>query len=259
MQVRARNGYWAPRGADIDRARAIALAATLPSPVAKAFKELTPDNSRRAGRFLDRPLAGADNACDVNVAWTPRPGHRRARRRRQRGRHRDERHRAAVRGAVKDGGVSFTCAAGHRAARFHDPRQHRRHDRSRAADDHRPRSSEDDAGADDAGPVARAQRRRVPQPARPRRSGRLRRPRVQPHRSPAAARRCPTAPRRPTPKSPRSWSARAARTLAELPIHAEGEGGGFRLDLPLSSLATGEFLIAIAARTPPSGSKRSCR
>ena len=39
-------------------------------------------------------------------------------------------------------------------------------------------------------------------------------------------------------------------TLAELPIHAEGEGGGFRLDLPLSSLATGEFLIAIAARTP---------
>jgi hypothetical protein len=39
-------------------------------------------------------------------------------------------------------------------------------------------------------------------------------------------------------------------TLAELPIHAEEEGGGFRLDLPLSSLATGEFLIAIAARTP---------
>ena len=39
-------------------------------------------------------------------------------------------------------------------------------------------------------------------------------------------------------------------TLAELPIHAEGEGAGFRLELPLSSLATGEFLIAIAARTP---------
>ena len=37
-------------------------------------------------------------------------------------------------------------------------------------------------------------------------------------------------------------------TLAELPIHSEGEGAGFRLDLPLSSLATGEFLIAIAAR-----------
>jgi hypothetical protein len=38
-------------------------------------------------------------------------------------------------------------------------------------------------------------------------------------------------------------------TLAELPIQAEGEGGAFRLDLPLSSLAAGEFLIAIAART----------
>ena len=37
-------------------------------------------------------------------------------------------------------------------------------------------------------------------------------------------------------------------TLAELPIHSEGEGVGFRLDLPLSSLATGEFIIAIAAR-----------
>ena len=37
-------------------------------------------------------------------------------------------------------------------------------------------------------------------------------------------------------------------TLAELPIHSEGEGAGFRLDLPLSSLATGEFIIAIAAR-----------
>jgi hypothetical protein len=39
-------------------------------------------------------------------------------------------------------------------------------------------------------------------------------------------------------------------TLAELPIHSEGEGAGFRLDLPLSSLATGEFIIALAARTP---------
>ena len=33
VQVRARNGYWAPRGADVERARAIALAAALPSTV----------------------------------------------------------------------------------------------------------------------------------------------------------------------------------------------------------------------------------
>ena len=48
-------------------------------------------------------------------------------------------------------------------------------------------------------------------------------------------------------------------TLAELPIHSEGEGAGFSLELPLSSLATGEFLIAIAARTPRNESRRSCR
>ena len=74
FQVRARNGYWAPRGADLDRARAVALAAALPSPVAKAFKELTPDNSRRPTEFWVGLAPGADNTSKVNLAWTPRPG-----------------------------------------------------------------------------------------------------------------------------------------------------------------------------------------
>ena len=74
VQVRARNGYWAPRGADLDRARAIALAATLPSPVARAFKELTPDNSRRPVEFWIGLAPSSANACEVHIAWTPRPG-----------------------------------------------------------------------------------------------------------------------------------------------------------------------------------------
>ncbi|MGH9372670.1 MAG: VWA domain-containing protein, partial [Vicinamibacterales bacterium] len=51
MHVRARNGYWAPRGSEVERARAIAAAAALPSPIARAFRELAPDNSRRAADF----------------------------------------------------------------------------------------------------------------------------------------------------------------------------------------------------------------
>ena len=75
VQVRARNGYWAPRGADIDRARAIALAAALPSPVAKAFKELTPDNSRRPAEFWVGLAAGRrQRRARVNLVWAPRPG-----------------------------------------------------------------------------------------------------------------------------------------------------------------------------------------
>ena len=64
VQVRARNGYWAPRGADLDRARAIALAAALPSPVAKAFKELTPDNSRRPAEFWIGLAPASADACE---------------------------------------------------------------------------------------------------------------------------------------------------------------------------------------------------
>ena len=72
VQVRARNGYWAPRGAEVERARAIAAAAALPSTVSQALKELTPDNSRRAAD-LWIGVAPGEAGCQVNLAFTPRP------------------------------------------------------------------------------------------------------------------------------------------------------------------------------------------
>ena len=77
VEVRARNGYWAPRAAEVERARALALAASMPSPVSKAFNELTPDNSRRAVDFWigHAPAGDAfDGAATVRIAWTARPG-----------------------------------------------------------------------------------------------------------------------------------------------------------------------------------------
>ena len=74
VHVRARNGYWAPRGAEIARARAIAAAAALPSTISLALKGLTPDNSRRVADFWIG-VSPSDQGCAVNVAWTARPGH----------------------------------------------------------------------------------------------------------------------------------------------------------------------------------------
>ena len=38
-------------------------------------------------------------------------------------------------------------------------------------------------------------------------------------------------------------------TLLELPIHATADGKVYEVDLPLRTLASGEFLIALGART----------
>jgi hypothetical protein len=42
---------------------------------------------------------------------------------------------------------------------------------------------------------------------------------------------------------------RLGNTLAELPVNTARAGAGYQVDLPLTSLAAGEFLIALAART----------
>jgi VWFA-related protein len=249
LQVRARNGYWAPRGADLDRARAIALAATLPSPVAKAFKELTPDNSRRPAEFWIGFAPAAANACDVNVAWAPRPG--------------IEGRAAAASvvltamngterlfdGVLKDGGASFKSPAGTLQLDF--------------------------TLRDSAGEMIDREQRTVTVPDLEKTTLALTTPVVSRARSAAEFRSLLSASQpvafagrdfsrsdrlllRVTPYGTASNDAEVTAqlvgprgtTLAELPIHAEGEGGAFRLDLPLSSLATGEFLISIAARTP---------
>jgi hypothetical protein len=249
VQVRARNGYWAPRGADLDRARAIALAAALPSSVAKAFKELTPDNSRRPAEFWIGLSPAAADACAVNIAWAPRPG--------------IEGRAAAAsvlvtatsgterlfEGVLKDSGNSFKAPAGTVQLDF---------------------TIRDSTGE----MIDREQRTvTVPDPAkttlalttpvisRARSAAEFRALMAGPEPVAFAGREFSRSDRLLVRVAPYGTSATDAEvtaqlvgprgtTLAELPIHAEGETGGFRLDLPLSSLATGEFLIAIAARTP---------
>ena len=249
LQVRARNGYWAPRGADLDRARAVALAAALPSPVAKAFKELTPDNSRRPAEFWVGLAPGADNTSRVNLVWTPRPG--------------IEGRAAAAgvlvsakngsvnlfEGPVKESGVSFMSPPG--------------------------TVQLDLTLQDSSGDMIDREQRTITVPDIGKTTLALTTPVLSRARSSAEFRNLSSAPEplafagRDFTRSDRlllrvsaygSASADAeitaqlvgprGTTLAELPIHAEGEGAGFRLDLPLSSLATGEFIIAIAARTP---------
>jgi VWFA-related protein len=246
VQVRARNGYWAPRGVDLDRARAIALAATLPSPVAKAFKELTPDNSRRPAEFWIGLAPASANACEVHIAWTPRPG--------------IEGRAAAASvlvtamngterlfdGLLKDGHGSFNASAGTVQLDF--------------------------TIRDSTGEMIDREQRAVTVPDLGKTTLALTTPVVSRARSASEFRILMSDPiafagrefsrtdrlvLRVAPYGTASTDAEITAqlvgprgtTLAELPIHAEGEGGGFRLDLPLSSLATGEFLIAIAART----------
>jgi VWFA-related protein len=249
VHVRARNGYWAPRGADLDRARAVALAAALPSSVAKAFKELTPDNSRRPVDFWIGLAPAAADECAVNIAWAPRPGIE---------------GRAAAssvlvtatsgtqklyEGVLKDAPASFKAAAGQVQLDF--------------------------TIRDSAGEMIDREQRTVTVPDLAKTTLALTTPVISRARSASEFRALNAGPE-PVAFAGRDFS-RSDRllvrvapygtgaadaevtaqlvgprgtTLAELPIHPEGETGGFRLDLPLSSLATGEFLISIAARTP---------
>jgi len=249
LQVKARNGYWAPRGVDLDRARALALAAQLPSPVARAFKELTPDNSRRPVEFwVGLAPAGADGV-HVNLAWSARPGIE--------GRAAAGSVEATVTngteklfaGPIKDGGVVFSSPPG--------------------------TIQLDLTIRDGAGEMIDREQRTVTVPdpgkttlalttpivSRARNASEFRSLMSGPEPSVFAGRDFSRSDRlllRVTPYGSASTDAEVTAqlvgprgaTLAELPIHSEGEGGGFRLDLPLSSLATGEFIISIAARTP---------
>jgi VWFA-related protein len=68
--VRARAGYWAPRPADVEKAKA-AAAAVLPAPIASAFAALSPPNSSRLVETWIglRPVSAGRS--QVTVAWTP--------------------------------------------------------------------------------------------------------------------------------------------------------------------------------------------
>jgi VWFA-related protein len=247
VQVRARNGYWAPRGADLERARAVALAASLPSSVAKAFKELTPDNSRRPAEFWIGVSPTAD-ACAVSIAWAPRPG---------------------IEGRAAAGSVLVTATSGTEKLFEGVLKDNTGTFKAPAGP-----VQLDFTIRDSAGEMIDREQRTVTVPDLAKTTLALTTPVVSRARSAAEFRTLMAVPE-PAPFAGRDFtrsdrllvrvaaygtaSAEAevtaqlvgprGTTLAELPIQADGESGGFRLDLPLSSLATGEFLIAIGART----------
>ena len=73
IDVRARKGYWAPNATDVEHARTEAAAAeAIPSDVTSAMAVLS---AARAGRTVDVWVGaerGGPDAASVTVAWTPR-------------------------------------------------------------------------------------------------------------------------------------------------------------------------------------------
>ncbi len=69
--VRTRNGYWAPKIADIERARTTAAAAVLPPPIAAAFGSLNPAKSSRLVEIWTGTWPLSEGRSLVSVAWTP--------------------------------------------------------------------------------------------------------------------------------------------------------------------------------------------
>jgi VWFA-related protein len=247
VQVRARNGYWAPRATEVERARALAMAAAMPSPVSAALRELAPDNSRRAADFWVGQAPGADDGVDLHVAWGPRPTT-------------DERLAAAAvsllakndtgtvyDGPVGDEGVTFVAAPGPLELDFTV------HDEAGEVVDRELR--EVDVG--DPGqtllalttPVLSRARNaaefralsEVPTPYAGREFSRTDRLLVRGFAYGAKAEGAEITAQLVGPRG---------ATLAQLPVRRAGSQDGFLIDLPLTSLALGEFLIAIAARTP---------
>ena len=72
LDVRARNGYWAPSVAEVERARVKAAAAELPADMTRALSELPGATARRTVDFWAGISAGADQPM-VRLSWTPRP------------------------------------------------------------------------------------------------------------------------------------------------------------------------------------------
>jgi VWFA-related protein len=247
VEVRARNGYWAPRGADLDRARALAAAAALPSTFERAFKSLTPGNSRRPVDFWVGLGPADEGGSSVNVAWSPRPG--------------VEARSAAASvsvaathasstifdGDVKPGGISFPAPAGEVALEF--------------------------TIRDRAGDIIDREERTIAVPDGEKARLALSTPVLSRARNTAEFRTLTEAAQpvafagrdfvrtdrlllRVTAYGSASSEAEVSAqlvgprgaTLVELPIHSTA-AGDYQLDLPLTSLAAGEFLISIVART----------
>jgi VWFA-related protein len=72
IDVRARNGFWAPSVGELTKAAADAAAADLPPAISRAFGELTPTNSKRGLDYWIGIAPDKDGACSVTLAWAGR-------------------------------------------------------------------------------------------------------------------------------------------------------------------------------------------
>ena len=72
MEVRARNGYWAPSVADMTRSEKAVAEAKLPPAIESALSQLPPPVSRRAIDFWIGTGLSENGRAAVNLAWEPR-------------------------------------------------------------------------------------------------------------------------------------------------------------------------------------------
>jgi VWFA-related protein len=248
MEVRARNGYWAPRSSEVERARAIAAAAALPSPVAQAFRELTPDNARRAADFWIGLSPSSEEAVNVQIAWTRRHVP-------------DSRSSAAAVSATATMGEDklFDGPLKEEGVRFKAP----------------PGDVDIDFTIrDGAGEVIDREQRDLTVPSPAEATLALTTPVLSRARN-ALEVRAMAETETPLPYAGREFArtdrillrvsaygsasagaavtaqllGRRGNTLAELPVRPLRQGGGYQLDLPLTNLAAGDFVIAMTART----------
>jgi len=72
LEVRARNGYWAPSVADMTRAEKAVAEAKLPPAIESALSQLPPPVSRRSIDFWVGTGVSGNGRAAVNLAWEPR-------------------------------------------------------------------------------------------------------------------------------------------------------------------------------------------
>ena len=72
IEVRARSGYWSPKWEDMERERRRVAAATLPPRLADALAVLTPANSHRVADVWIGAAPGSDGKPSVTITWTAR-------------------------------------------------------------------------------------------------------------------------------------------------------------------------------------------
>lgn len=73
LEVRARSGYWAPSLAEMERAKKAAADAELPPDVERALAELPPPTDRRTVDLWFGTTLGASGQPEVRLAWSARP------------------------------------------------------------------------------------------------------------------------------------------------------------------------------------------